>query len=58
MKVELRITIESKNEKVIAEMNELVKMVKNGEIQRGFAKGSACDKYKNARVKATVDVTY
>lgn len=58
MRVELHIMIDSKDEKVVAELEELVKEVRCGSIQRQLEKDHRSATSKNARVKATVDVTY
>lgn len=54
MKIEINIIMESKDERTVAEMEELVNYIESGGLQRDLSKDSTIDKYKRARVKATV----
>ena len=54
MKIEICVTMESKNEETIGEMKVLANYIKSGGLQRDLSKNSPASRFKNARVKATV----
>ena len=58
MKIEINITMESNDEKVIPEMLELVNYIKSGGLQRDMSKDSPMTRFKRARVKATVKTNH
>ena len=54
MKIEINLTMESKDPEVISEMFELANYIKSGGLQRDLSKDSPVSRFKKARVKATV----
>ena len=54
MKIEIHITMESKDEETMEEMKVLANYIKSGGLQRDLSKDSPVSRFKKARVKATV----
>jgi len=55
MKIEINLTMESKDPEVIPEMLELANYIKSGGLQRDMSKDSPMARFKRLRVKATVN---
>lgn len=56
MKIEINVTMESKDQEVIPEMLELANYIKSGGLQRDMSKDYPLARFKRARVKATVSI--
>lgn len=57
MKIDIHITMESKDKEAMEEMKELANYIKSGGLQRDLSKDSPASRFKKARAKATVKVT-
>ena len=57
MKIEINLTMESKDKGVISEMTKLANYIKSGGLQRDMSKDNPMSRFKRARVKATVKTT-